>query len=402
MEWTLIVQGAIHHADAPRPPASATVLHAMVTLAIYDAVMAIDGGYEPYARRIHARPGADIRAAVAAAAYFTARGRVALARTAYLDEQYATYLSGLPDSQAKRDGIRVGRRAAAAMLRLRARDRFEEVVPYECSSIPPPAGEFEPNAGCPALPTDAQPVDAKLAQVRPYTFRNPARFRPDGPTPLTSRRYARDFVEVLEYGRSDSAVRSPEQTDIAYFWSEHAYVHWNRNLIALAVAYDLNIPDTARLLAMVHTAAADALIAGFEAKYFYRFWRPRTAIPQADTDGNPDTIADPGWTPLLQVSHPEYPSAHGFFSTAVVEAVRAFFGTNGVAWTIATSQAAVPQLLQPERVYDNLRAITREIDDARVWAGLHWRHSMRDGDRLGRKVARHVFERFFLPAGKHR
>jgi hypothetical protein len=146
---------------------------------------------------------------------------------------------------------------------------------------------------------------------------------------------------------------------------------------------------------MVHTAAADALIAGFEAKYFYTYWRPRTAIPRADTDGNPDTDADPTWTPLLQVNHPEYPSAHGFLSTAVIDAVSAFFGTNRVTWTIVTSQTAVPQLIQTERTYHDLNAITREIDDARVWAGLHWRHSMRDGDEIGRKIARHVVKHFF-------
>jgi hypothetical protein len=148
---------------------------------------------------------------------------------------------------------------------------------------------------------------------------------------------------------------------------------------------------------MVYTAATDALIVGFEAKCFHKGWRPRTAIPRADSDGNPDTDADPTWTPLLQVNHPEYPSAHGFISTAVTRAVRAFFATNSITWTIVTSPVAVPQLVQTERTYHNLNAITREIDDARVWAGLHWRHSMRDGDRIGRTVARHVVENFFRP-----
>jgi hypothetical protein len=396
-EWSLIAQQAIHNAAAPRPPAGAFVLHAMVMLAMYDAVVAIEGGYEPYAAAIHAWDGADVRAAVATAAYFTARARVAPSQLAYLDQQYAAYLAGIPDGQAKIDGIRVGRRAASAMLALRANDGFNNVVLYQCSSIPPPAGEFEPNTGCPTAPTDPQPVDAKMAQVRPFTFRNPSRFRPDGPEPLTSNRYTKDFIEARDYGRSDSAVRSPEQTDIAYFWSEHGYVHWNRNLISLAISYGLSLTDTARLFAMVYTAAADAFIAGFDAKYFYVSWRPRTAIPRADTDENPDTDADPTWTPLLQVNHPEYPSAHGFGSTAVTDAVRAFFGTNRVTWTIVTSKSAVPQVVQTQRTYHNLNAITREIDDARVWAGLHWRHSMRDGDRIGRRVARHVVRHFFRP-----
>lgn len=396
-DWESIVQQAVHNAAAPRPPASSFVLHAMVVLAMYDAVMAIEGGYEPYAAAIQAWPGADVRAAVATAAYVTAYARVASSQFAYLDQQYAAYLAGIPDGQAKTDGVEAGRNAAAAMLALRANDGFNNVVLYQCSSIPPPAGEFEPNPGCPTLPTDPQPVDAKVARIRPFTFEDPSRFRPNGPHPLRSKKYTRDFIEVRDYGRSDSAVRSPEQTDIAYFWSENAFVHWNRNLIRLAVGYGLSLPDTARLFAMVHTAAADALIAGFDAKYFYTFWRPRTAVPRADTDGNPDTEADPTWTPLLQVNHPEYPSAHGFLSTAVTDAVSAFFGTNGITWTIVTSQTAVPQLVRTERTYHNLNVITPEIDDARVWAGLHWRHSMRDGNTIGRKVARHVVTHFFRP-----
>jgi hypothetical protein len=397
-DWELIVEQAIHNASAPRPPASALVLHTMVVLAMYDAVMAIEGGYEPYASKIRAWHGSDVHAAVAAAAYVTARARVAPSQITYLDQQYGAYLAGISEGHPKTAGIAVGKKAAAAILGLRANDGFNNIVLYQCSAIPPPPGEFEPNAGCPSQPTDPQPVDVKVGRIAPFTFRDPSRFRPRGPDPLTSKRYTRDFIEVRDYGRVDSVVRSFEQTDIAYFWSENAYVHWNRNLVSLAVSQGLNLRETARLFAMAYTAAADALIAGFDAKYYYAYWRPRTAIPRADTDGNPDTDMDPTWTPLLTVNHPEYPSAHGFLSTALTDAVRAFFGTNNITWTIVTSNSAVPQVAQTQRTYDNLNAITREIDDARVWAGLHWRNSMRDGDRIGRRVARHVVRHFFRPS----
>jgi hypothetical protein len=391
-EWVAIVQPAIHNADAPRPPASSEVLQATVMLAIYDAVMAIEGGYEPFAATIDAPPGADVRAAVATAGYRTARARVASSQLAYLDGQYADYLSGIPDGQAKTDGIQVGEAAAAALLALRANDGFNNVVSYECSATPVPPGEFEPNGGC-----GTQPVDAKVGQVRPFTFADPSRFRPDGPDALTSDAYTADFIEARDYGRANSTFRTPEQTDIVYFWSEHTFVHWNRNLIQLVADYGLTVRETARLLAMVSTASADALIAGFEAKYFYRFWRPRTAIPRADTDGNSDTDPDPTWAPLLTVNHPEYPSAHAFWSTALLEAVAAYFGTNKVTWTIVTSTAAVPQLGKAERTYHDLTAIAREIYSARVWAGLHWRHSTRHGAQIGRKVAKYVVESFFRP-----
>ena len=391
-DWATIVQPAIHNASAPRPPASSQVLHAMVLLAVYDAVVAIEGGYQPYAAAITGYPGADVRAAVATAAYLTARARVAVSQHTYLDTQYASYLAGIPNGQAKSDGVEVGEAAATAMLTSRANDGFGNVVLYQCSSNPPPAGEFEPNGGC-----STQPVDVKVAQIVPFTFSDPNQFRPDGPDPLTSNAYADDFIETRDYGRVDSIFRSPEQTDIVHFWAEHTYVHWNRNLISLAISRGLSLRDTARLFAMVHTAAADAIIAGFEAKYYYATWRPRTAIPRADTDGNPDTDADPTWIPLLTVNHPEYPSAHGFWSTAVTDVVASFFGTNKVTWTIGTPQSAVPQVIQTERTYYSLNALMREIDDARVWAGLHWRHSMRNGDQIGRKVASHVVRNFFRP-----
>jgi hypothetical protein len=148
---------------------------------------------------------------------------------------------------------------------------------------------------------------------------------------------------------------------------------------------------------MVHTAAADATVAGFEAKYHYSAWRPRTAIPRADADGNPETDADPTWKPLLMVNHPEYPSGHGFWSTAVIETVAAFFGRSKLNWTIVTSKSAVPQLVQTERTYDNMNALLREVIDARVWAGLHWRNSMIHGAQVGRRVAAHVTSQFFRP-----
>jgi hypothetical protein len=391
-DWAEIIQPAINNPSAPRPPASSEVLHTIIQLAMYDAAIAIEGGYTTYAAAISAPAGADVRAAVATAAYVTARARVAASQVPYLDVQYNAYIVKIPDGQAKIDGIQVGESVAATMLAVRANDGFDNVVLYQCSSDPPPPGEFEPNGGC-----GTQPVDAKLGQVKPFTYGDPAQFRPDGPSPLTSQEYTEDFIETRDYGRSNSAFRTLEQTDIVYFWSEHTYVQWNRNLIALAINRGLNVRETARLFAMVHCSAADAVIAGFAAKYFYRSWRPRTAIPQADTDGNPDTDADPTWTPLLTVNHPEYPSGHGFYSTAVTDAVAAFFGTNKVTWTITASKITVPQLVQTERTYYDLKAVMREVDDARVWAGLHWRHSMRDGDQIGRKVAKYVTANFFRP-----
>jgi len=388
-DWAGIVAPSINNASAPRPPASSEILHTIIQLAVYDAVVAIQGGYAPYAAAISAPAGADVRAAVATAAYRTALGRVASSQFAYLDGQYTAYLAGIPDGQAKNDGIAVGEAAATAMLALRANDHFNDVVNYSCSQVPPPYAEFEPNGGC-----GTQPVDAKVGQITPFTYTDPVRYLPAGPDRFDSKKWVRDYNETKDYGRANSAVRSAEQTDVAYFWSEHSYVHWNRNLNALAIAKGLDTLKTARLLALAHTAASDAVIAGFYAKYAFRAVRPRTAIPRAAEDGNDRTVPDATWTPLLTVNHPEYPSAHGFWSTALTNAVAAFFHTQRVSWTISTSQAAVPQLVQTQRTYAKLNDVTDEIQDARVWAGLHWRNSMKDGERLGAKVARHVLEYF--------
>ncbi len=391
-DWVSIVQPAIHSASEPRSPAGSLVLHTMAQLAVYDAVMAIEGGYEPYHTAIEAPQGADVRAAVATASYRTIRGRAAPSQFAYLEERYGAYLNDIPQGQAKTDGIEVGEAAAAGILALRANDGFTNAVAYRCSANPVPAGEFEPNGGC-----GTEPVDAAMAQVTPFTFPDPAQFRPDGPDPFSSDRWVKDFDEVKAYGRVDSSVRTKEQTDVVYFWTEHPYVHWNRNLTSLAVGRGLDVSDTARFYAMVYTATSDAAIAGLEAKYFYRTWRPRTAIPSAADDANPQTEPDPTWTPLLTVNHPEYPSGHAFASTALTQAVATFFGTDKVEWTIVTSKDAVPQLVQTARTYTSLDALMDDIDNARVWAGLHYRTSMLEGGALGSEVAKHVTEGHFRP-----
>lgn len=395
-DWAGIVAPAITKiGSATRPPASSEVLHATINLAVYNATMAIVGGYHAYGAAIPAPRGSDVRAAVATAAYITAKARVDSSQMGYLDGQYETYLGTIPNGPSKDNGVQVGQAAAVAILALRADDGFSNMVHYDCSSSTPAPGEFEPNGGC-----GTQPVDQILAQVTPFTMIDPSCFRPGGPPPLNSRRYTRDFIETRDYGRSDSSIRSPEQTDIAYFWSEHAYTGSNRNLIGLAISYRLNIRETARLFALVHTASADALIAGFNAKYFFRFWRPRTAIPRADTDGNLKTDPDPTWTPLLTVNHPEYPSAHAFWTAALTEMVANYFGTRKVPWTLNTSKSAVPQLIKTERTYYSLIAMRNEAGDARVWAGLHWRHSLEDGDQIGMGVAKRVFENYFRPVHK--
>jgi hypothetical protein len=169
-DWALIVQQSIHNASAPRSAGTSEVLHAMVMLAMYDAVVAIEGGFQPYAARTQAPAGADARAAAATAAYQTARARVAASQAGFLDQQYAAYMATIADGPAKSAGVQVGGQAAAAILARRANDRFGDIVLYECSGIPPAPGEFEPDAGCPTTPTSPQPVDVRVGRIVPFTY----------------------------------------------------------------------------------------------------------------------------------------------------------------------------------------------------------------------------------------
>lgn len=384
-EWSRIVQPAIHNAAEPRSQASSIVLHTLIQLAIYDAVMATEGGFEPFQTKLDAGDGADVRAAVATAAHRSAKARVAASQHGYLDEKYNAFMAAIPDGTAKTGGVTAGEAAAAGILAARQNDNYSRTVPYSCSADPAPVGEFAPEGGC-----GTAPIDAKLAQVVPLTYTDPAQFRPPGPPPLTSAKWARNFEEVKALGRKDSAVRTPEQNDVAHFWAEHAYVYWLRNLTDTATTRNLSVRDTARFLAMTFASATDATIAGFAGKYHYRAWRPRTAIQQAEADGNADTSPEETWAPLLSVNHPEYPSGHSFIVSAIAEAMKTFFGTDQVQVTLTASKTAVPQIVKESRTYTNLAEITNEVDNARIWGGLHYRHSMEDGKAIGVAVARHV------------
>jgi hypothetical protein len=236
-----------------------------------------------------------------------------------------------------------------------------------------------------------------LPGMRPLALQSASQFRPDGPNALTSQEYTDDFNQVKELGRIDSTTRTPEQTNEARFWTDHDIRQWNDGLLKLAHDQGLDLVQSARMLAMAHVAGGDAMIACFDAKYHYWFWRPYQAIPLADTDGNPDTVADPTWQPLAATPNfPEYPSAHACHSTAVVEALDAFFGTDKVSLTL-TSRA--PGVTVRTRTYDRLHDVVKDVDWARVLVGFHFRNSDLQGSALGRKVGRYVADNYFRPIG---
>jgi hypothetical protein len=233
--------------------------------------------------------------------------------------------------------------------------------------------------------------------MRPLALRSASQFRPDGPNALRSQEYADDFNQVRELGRIDSTTRTPEQTNEALFWTDHDIRQWNDGLLSLAHDQGLDLLQTARMLAMAHVAGGDAMIGCFDAKYRYWFWRPYQAIQHADIDGNPDTVADPTWQPLGSTPNfPEYPSAHACHSTAVVEALDAFFGTDKIAFTLDSRAPGLTETART-RTYDRLHDIVKDVDWARVLVGFHFRNSDLQGSALGRKVGRYVAGHYFRP-----
>jgi hypothetical protein len=374
-------------------PGEAAVYMGIAHAAIYDAAVAIEGGYQPYAFSGETPGDASPDAAIATAAHDTLIGlqpQLGLnpAQQAILDGDYAAYMAPISNDAAKADGIELGHNVAAAILALRANDGREK-NPTVADLDPPSAGPgvWQPDPSRPVL-------GLRLPGVKPLALQSASQFRPDGPNALTSQEYADDLNQVEQLGRFDSAARTPEQTTQALFWTDHDIRQWNDGMLRLAAARGLDLVQTARMLAMAHVAGGDAMIACFDAKYHYWFWRPYQAIPQADTDGNPATTADPSWAPLRTTPNfPEYPSAHACHSTAVAEALTAFFGTDKVQFSLDS------RVTNTTREYDSLHDVVKDVDWARVLVGFHFRNSDLQGSSLGRKVGRYVVDHDFQPLG---
>src|SRR5437762_2567449 len=280
-------------------PGEAAVYMGILHAAIYDAAVAIEGGYQPYAIALNAPPNTSSAAAIATAAHHTLVDcpdcghsglQPALGLTpdqqAILDEDYATYINAIPDGVAKDNGIALGKQVAAAVVALRTNDGREKNPTLADLNPPPPGpGVWQPNPGNPPPAV----VGLRLPGITPLALESASQFRPDGPNELTSEDYTEDFNQVKALGKFDSTTRTPAQTMQALFWTDHDIRQWNDGLLRIVNNRGLDLVQGARMLAMVHVSGGDAMIAGFEAKYHYLSWRPYRAIQRADEDGNPNT-----------------------------------------------------------------------------------------------------------------
>jgi hypothetical protein len=365
--------------------AQGAVYLAMVHVAIYDAVNAIDRRYTVFAVKPTSNPiGASKEAAAAAAAY---RVLVTLwpDQKTLLDTALAASLAGIPDGLAETRGVTIGTEVADAWLAVRSDDGREANVPYVFQTG---AGEYQRTP--PAFPN---PVTPWMARMKPFTLTSPAQFRAYGPPDLTSTRYARDLETVKSLGSATSAERFPEETESARFHTENPTTLWSRNLRALADSQHLSTAQSARLYALLFVTFGDSIISCWDSKYHYNFWRPITAIHAADTDENPATTADLTWAPLaVSPPHPEYPAAHGCATGAITEVMRRYFGTRYVTFTFTST---VPNTVP--HTYYRTDDLLDEVLRARVFGGMHFPTSGAHGAHLGKEVGSWVYNRHFKP-----
>jgi len=379
--------------NARRSPAAATFDLAYVHVAIYDAVNGIDGRFKPFAVRLHHVPVTASQEAATAAAAYTVLKTLYPSQQAFLDSSYASALAPIPDGPFKDQGIAVGTKVANEFLALRASDGRDANVLYTFGSGP---GVYQLTPGAPPPPTS--PLTPWVAKAKPFALKSADQFRPDGPTRLTSYKWTRDFNEIKAYGALNNSLRTPEQTEIGLFYGiENPVTQYNRIFRAFAVAQGFSLADSARFFAQLYVTNADSLMAAWDAKYYFNFWRPVTAIRAGDTDGNDNTVADADWLPLaVTPPHPEYPAAHGTFTGGYSTFLRLFFGTKRVHITLTSTAVATP------RTFDNTDDLIKEIIDARVFGGMHYRNSVEDGIVVGKKVAKWVAKHYFRPAhGAH-
>jgi hypothetical protein len=403
-QWNKIAEDTVVGSGAFQ--SEGLIYMAYASAAVYDAVVAIEGGFEPYGPAITAPAGASIDAAVAEAAYRTLLNYFPL-QAGNLGALYTEALGLIADGTAKIDGQAVGLAAATNIITLRSGDgRMTPIgVTSSFPTLPPGPGVWR------LTPPFAAPQVPWVGNVRRFVLQSVDQFLPDRPPSLQGDEWVEAFNEIKAYGEATSNVRSDEQTQVARFWSANVIRQYNRVGRDIAGARGLSLLETARLAAMVNLVGADALMSALHAKYHYLYWRPVTAIdPSAVTadgfgpvpgydDGNPSTVEQAGWRPLLTTpNHPEYPAAHGVITSAMAEVFRTFLGTNQIGLDIHGFDPGGPAgNLNAVRHFDMPKDLRHEIIDARLWAGLHYRFSSVAGVVLGRKVAEFDLRHAFRP-----
>jgi len=379
-QWNLTMIAGLEAAALP-PPTSARI-GAIVQASVFDAVNGVKPRYAFY-RVAPAAPAGTSRAAAAAGAAYSALVALIPAQKPLFDSQLAATLAQISDDpsdpgRSVQRGLAWGTTVALDILTWRATDGFTTVPPpYVIGTAP---GDWQPTP--PLLGTTL--LFRQFATMTPFALTSPSQFLPPGPPPLDSAEYARDLAEVQAVGSAASTVRTANQTQTAIFWQDDTpAAMWNRVADQLAEANDISLIQNARLLALMNIALADATIAVWNAKNTYNFWRPVTAIR---------ATSDPTWTPLLPTPvFQEYPSAHSGVTSAATSVLAASYGD---ATSFTVTSAGLPGA---QRDFTSFESAVHQVEDARIYAGFHFRFSCTDGAVLGAKVASYVTDTLMQP-----
>jgi hypothetical protein len=380
-QWNQNAANALY-VTAAQPP-NVSVLHmAMVQGAVYDAVNAIDGGHEGYLLTSRVATPTDSKDAAAATAAYKTLIWIVPAQHAALQALYDATLAGIPDGAAKTRGIAVGDAAAAAMIAARTADGRFGLFRFLSGSGP---GVWKP-----VLPAFGSDPNAWVKDVKPFLIEHASQFRSKGPYKLKSPKYAREFNEVKSLGSLNSTTRTADQTAAALYWAPNPPRTWNRIINTISAAQGVSLVDNARLFAEIYLSLADTFIAVWDEKAHYSFWRPITAIREADTDSNKRTDPDPDWLPLVSnPPYPEHPSGHLGLSGTVCITLERFFGTDRISWTDTLPGTTMT------RSYTRLSDAVEEIVSVRVWSGIHFRNADEASVEIARDIAKYASKHYF-------
>jgi hypothetical protein len=384
VEWNRFLldlqAGAGSQPATVHPTYELAIMHA----AIYDAVVAIDRSAAPYLTDVHGPHRASVDAAADAAAHDTLVKLYPALRSS-IDQEYASLIAQVPSGRRKAQGIRVGEAVAAQILARRVNDgSTAQLIPFQPGTNP---GDYQLTP-----PAFAQPVFTHWRFVKPFALRRADQFRPPAPPALTSAKYAAAINEVKTLGVAQGSTRTPDQTQIGLFWNPPIWATWNRIAETAVTGHDDTLSEASRTFAALNLTFADSVIAFYDGKYTYRLWRPLTAIRNADTDGNPDTTADPNWTPLSNTApDPSYPGAHGTISAAGADVLSSIYG-NDFAFSVTS-----PALPGVERQFVSFSEAAEEASVSRIYNGNHTRIDQVAGEDLGRDVADFVLHNDLQP-----
>lgn len=374
-----------YSAAAGRPGPSFVVDIAVVQAAVYDAVQAIEGDYQPYCGSIPGASGSVVAAAATAARDVLVNRFPAQAAAINLD--YNAYMAGIDPADP---GIAVGHTAANCVITLRTGDgSFPLLFPaFNGGTLP---GEWRPTP-----PGNASMTAPWLGSVTPFTMRSNDQFRAGPPPDLASPEYTRAYNEVKDYGSASNSLRSDDQTDLAHFWNLSYPAVMNKLARDLAVAHVDSVSESSRLFALVDLAVADAVITAWADKLHYNFWRPVTAIRLGEDDGNPKTDADGTWTPLVVTPpYPDYTSGANNLAGSATRALSLFFGTNEMDFTITTTNTG--PTVDDTRGFSSFSEVRNEIVEARILEGIHFRFADSAARKQGEHIAQWAHAHYFRP-----